>query len=67
MYSYKTRRGSQAPNARWPTDDEARAAKETVKERRGRGDTYAEIAKDLGVGEKTIRRMDQGQSYREED
>ena len=66
MYGYRTRKGSQAPNARWQSDDEAREAKRTVQERRQKADTYAEIAKDLGVSVNTVRKVDQGQSYREE-
>lgn len=66
-WGYRTRRGSEAPNARWKSEEEAEAARSQVKERRGKGDTYAEIAKDLGVSINTVRKVDQGQSYRDDD
>lgn len=62
MYGYRTRRGEEAPNSKLRSDD-----RQQIKERRGKGDTYAEIAKDLGVSINTVRKVDQGQSYREED
>jgi len=61
-WGYQTRRGEQAPNARLKADD-----RQQIKDRRGKGDTYAEIAKDLGVSINTVRKVDQGQSYREDD
>lgn len=64
MYGhYQTRRGSQAPNARWHSDDEAEAARSEVKRRRARGDTYAAIASDLGVSINTVRKLEHGHSY----
>lgn len=65
-WGYQTRRGSQAPNARWKSEEEAEAARSRVKERRSKGDTYAEIAKAEGVSINTVRKVEQGQSYREE-
>jgi DNA-directed RNA polymerase specialized sigma24 family protein len=61
-WGYKTRRGEDAPNARLRSDD-----RQQIKDRRGKGDTYAEIARDLGVSRETVRKLDQGISYPEDD
>jgi DNA-binding CsgD family transcriptional regulator len=58
MYGYQTRRGEQAPNARLNAQD-----RQEIKRRRAEGDTYAEIARDLGVSINTVRKVDQGISY----
>lgn len=59
MYSYyQTRRGEQAPNSKLSASD-----RQEIRERRQRGDTYAEIARDLGVSITTVRKVDQGLSY----
>ena len=60
-WGYQTRRGESAPNSKLRSDD-----RQQIKDRRGKGDTYAEIAKDLGVSINTVRKVDQGQSYRDE-
>jgi DNA-directed RNA polymerase specialized sigma24 family protein len=60
VYGYRTRRGEDAPNARLTADD-----RKQIKERRQRGDTYAEIAADLGVSINTVRKADQGISYQD--
>lgn len=60
-WGYKTRRGEDAPNARLRQDD-----RQQIKDRRGKGDTYADIARDLGVSINTVRKVDQGQSYRDD-
>jgi DNA-binding CsgD family transcriptional regulator len=57
---YQTRRGSDAPNAKLTASD-----RQEIKERRQRGDTYAEIAADLGVSIPTVRKVDQGLSYQD--
>ena len=61
MYGYRTRRGESAPNSKLSSAD-----RQEIKERRERGDTYAEIAADLGVSINTVRKVDQGQSYRDD-
>lgn len=65
MY-YQTRRGSQAPNARWQSDDEARDARQRIRERRQKGDTYQRIADDEGVSINTVRKVEKGISYPED-
>lgn len=61
MYGYyRTRRGEDAPNARLTSSD-----REEIKRRRQQGDTYAEIASDLGVSINTVRKADQGISYQD--
>lgn len=60
MYGYQTRRGEQAPNSKLTSTD-----RQEIKERRARGDTYAEIAADLGVSINTVRKVDQGMSYQD--
>ena len=58
MYGYRTRRGEEAPNSKLSSSD-----REEIKRRRREGDTYAEIASDLGVSAETVRKADQGISY----
>lgn len=60
MYGYRTRRGEEAPNSKL-----SQADRREIKERRERGDTYAEIAADLGVSINTVRKVDQGISYQD--
>ncbi len=60
MYGYRTRRGEDAPNSKLSSTD-----RQEIKERRERGDTYAEIAADLGVSINTVRKVDQGISYQD--
>lgn len=60
-YGYRTRRGEDAPNSRLTASD-----RQEIKERRQRGDTYAQIASDLGVSRETVRKVDQGVSYQED-
>ena len=60
MYGYRTRRGESAPNSKLSSAD-----RQEIKERRERGDTYAEIAADLGVSINTVRKADQGISYQD--
>lgn len=61
---YQTRRGSQAPNAAWG-EAEAKSVKQQIRQRRAQGDTYAEIAADLGVSINTVRNMERGLSYQD--
>lgn len=58
MYGYQTRRGEASPNAKLNASD-----REEIKERRQRGDTYAEIASDLGVSINTVRNAERGWTY----
>jgi DNA-binding CsgD family transcriptional regulator len=58
MYGYQTRRGNDAPNASLSDYDKAE-----IKRRRAEGDTYEEIAQDLGKSYSTVRRFDRGETY----
>jgi DNA-binding NarL/FixJ family response regulator len=60
-YGYRTRRGESAPNSKLDSSD-----REEIKRRRSQGDTYAEIAQDLGVCINTVRKVAQGISYQED-
>lgn len=60
-YGYRTRRGDDAPNHKLTSSD-----REAIRARRQRGDTYAEIAQDLGVSVNTVRKVDQGVSYQDD-
>ena len=62
MFGYQTRRGSQAPNARLSASD-----RQEIKQRRQQGDSYEQIARDLGVSRETVRKADQGMSYCDDD
>jgi DNA-directed RNA polymerase specialized sigma24 family protein len=61
MYGYQTRRGEDAPNAKLTVSD-----RQEIRQRRERGDTYAEIAADLGVSINTVRKVAQGISYQDD-
>lgn len=61
MYGYRTRRGEDAPNAALRD----KSLRQQIKERRAMGDTYEEIADDLGVSYSTVRRYDLGETYGE--
>jgi DNA-directed RNA polymerase specialized sigma24 family protein len=58
MYGYRTRRGEDSPNAKLNSAD-----RQEIKDRRERGDTYAEIASDLGVSINTVRSAERGWTY----
>lgn len=64
---YQTRRGTNAPNAHFHSPGEAKEAKAMIRLRRRAGDTYAEIARDLGCSINTVRKLEQGVSYSEEE
>lgn len=59
MWGYSTRRGADAPNAKLKDE----ALRDEIKERRARGETYEEIADDLGVSYSTVRRCAKGETY----
>jgi DNA-binding CsgD family transcriptional regulator len=60
-YGYKTRRGSDSPNAKLSP-----SIRQEIKRRRALGETYEEIAQDLGVSRNTVRSYDQGYTYADE-
>lgn len=60
MYGYRTRRGDDAPNAKLSPSD-----RQEIKDRRARGETYAEIAEDYGVCINTVKKLCDGISYQE--
>lgn len=61
MDGYRTRRGEEAPNAKLN-----RALISEIRRRRAEGETYQQIADELGVARNTVRNAEQGASYHAE-
>jgi IS30 family transposase len=63
MYGYtRVRRGEQAPNAKLSAAD-----RHLIRQRRQEGATYRKIADELGICKETVRKLDQGVSYQDDD
>jgi Sigma-70, region 4 len=63
MYGYmRVRRGEQAPNAKLSAEK-----RHLIRQRRQEGASYKRIADEMGICKETVRKLDQGVSYQEDD
>ena len=61
-FGYRTRKGEDHPNHKLAGHD-----RRYIHERREEGATYAQIAQEMGVSIATVRRVDQGLSYTQDE